>query len=165
MSSAQIRTRIAQASNAAECRAVKRELESLLEGLDNKLMQFEEKEKKVGLRFKGKNAVTCACGNTIEPTGVYIGTCNNCQHKFCVDCLRSCDHCGKILCYVVNEDDEEDEDNCLRFCECGDYYSCPDCAKECENCSEMICIGCVKELGPYHQEYCYECFDYLNSLH
>ena len=93
-----------------------------------------ERGKKSGLDYRGPNAISCECGNTVNPDGEYVGICGGCGANDdeedpnayildtygilqCADCLGTCTVCDASICRKCSY-------------ECHDDTLCPHCKSE-----------------------------------
>jgi len=136
--------RINNAGTAQQCKAIKKELDALSKRLDKKLTKLEEEENRIGYSFRGSNAFKCECGHCVDPTGRFLGTCEECCHYSCVDCLAECDLCHTSGFCLLKP--------CLELCAgCNSVTMCPDCrsrAKKCYHCDQPLCKDCPQKLCP-----------------
>ena len=163
MSSIEDLTRkISQAKTADECASLEANLQSLLTQVSTKKRKFEEEDQEAGLKYKGtKNAFICGCGNSFKEDGKYMGACEDCRAKFCIECLSKCDDCDKTICNN-NEGERDEDDPCGVLCPgCETAMLCKDCCKACDHCEEKkFCEDCLKDTSaPFTNMVCPDCFD------
>jgi len=62
--------------------------------------------------------------------------CEDCNSKFCTNCVKFCQVCNKMVCL-----------NCAKQCEsCKNDHICSDCLKtECSECKKLCCLKCVTQ--------------------
>ena len=90
-----------------------------------------ERGKKSGLNYRGPNAISCECGNRVNPDGEYVGICGGCGAN----------------------DDEEDPNAFIL--ETYGILQCADCLGTCTVCDASICRKCSFEC--HDDTLCLEC--------
>jgi len=128
-----IETSINKLDSMTAAKNVEQKIQNLMITLSKKKEELREEQKelawergkKSGLDYRGPNAISCECGNRVNPDGEYVGICGGCGANDdeedpnayiletfgilqCADCLGTCTVCDASICRKCSFECHED---------------------------------------------------------